>query len=194
MSRRTDTASEAALRDYGDALRRQRADRSRLVVRAAMIGTGCAALLLTTATPPTPRLLWNASASAPIGLYAVSPSGAVDVGDMVVAWPPASVGAMAATRHYVPRGVPLVKRIAAGPGDRICASGPSIAIDGRVAVSRLATDRRGRPLPWWSGCWSLRDHQYLLLMADVRDSFDGRYFGITNGSDIIGRARLLWRR
>lgn len=194
MTRRTDTASELVLRDYGDALRRRRAAHHRLAVRAGLIGMGCFALLLTTATKPTPRLLWNASASAPVGLYGVSPSGAVDVGDMVVAWPPASVGAMAATRHYLPRGVPLVKRIAAGPGDRICASGPSIVIDGRVAVSRLATDRHGPPLPWWSGCRSLRDGQYLLLMAAVPDSFDGRYFGITNGSDIIGRARLLWRR
>ena len=194
MSRRADTASEAALRDYGDALRRQRANRRRLGVRAALIGTGCAVLLLTTATPPTPRLLWNASASAPVGLYGVSPNSAVDVGNMVIAWPPASVRAMAATRHYLPRGVPLVKRIAAGPGDRICASGASISIDGRVVASRLTRDRQGRALPWWSGCRSLRDHQYLLLMAAIPDSFDGRYFGITNGFDIIGRARLLWRR
>ncbi|WP_454882615.1 S26 family signal peptidase [Sphingomonas oryzagri] len=193
MSRRTDTASEAALRDYGDALRRRRATRRRLAVRAGLIGTGCAALLFTMAKKPAPRLLWNASASAPVGLYAVSSDGAVDVGDMVIAWPPESVSAMAATRHYLPRGVPLVKRIVAGPGDRICASGPAILIDGRVVASRLATDHHGRPLPWWSGCRTLRDHQYLLLMADVPDSFDGRYFGVTNGSDIIGRARLLWR-
>jgi conjugative transfer signal peptidase TraF len=194
MSRRTDTPSEAALRDYGDALRRHRAARRRLVGRAALTGMGCAALLLTTASPPMPRLLWNASASAPIGLYRVSRDRAIDVGDMVIAWPPASVRAIAAARRYLPRGVPLVKRVAAGPGDRICAAGSSIVIDGRAVASRRAVDRHSRPLPWWSGCRTLRDHHYLLLMADVADSFDGRYFGITNGSEIIGRARLLWRR
>lgn len=194
MSRRTDTPSEAALRDYGDALRRHRAARRRLVGRAALTSMGCAALLLTMAAPPMPRLLWNASASAPIGLYRVSPGSTVGVGDMVIAWPPASVRAIAAARRYLPRGVPLVKRVAAGPGDRICAAGSSIVIDGRAVASRRAMDRHSRPLPWWSGCRTLRDHQYLLLMADVADSFDGRYFGITNGSEIIGRARLLWRR
>ena len=38
----------------------------------ALIGLGAAALATTIALPPTPWLVWNASASAPIGLYAVS--------------------------------------------------------------------------------------------------------------------------
>jgi type IV secretory pathway protease TraF len=30
-------------------------------------------------------------------------------------------------------------------------------------------------------------------MGDTQRSFDGRYFGPTPASDLIGRARLVWR-
>ncbi|PXA86243.1 S26 family signal peptidase [Nostoc sp. 3335mG] len=190
MSPRPDTA----LRDYGDALRRQRNVRRQLTKRAILIGSGCAVLLATIALPPAPRLLWNASASAPIGLYVVEPGIMAQVGDMVVARPPADAAKLAASRGYLPIGVPLVKRAAAGPGDQVCASGTSIMIDGQAVARRRSTDERGRRMPWWSGCRSLREGQYFLLMADVPASFDGRYFEITDGAEIIGPARLIWRR
>ncbi len=90
--------------------------------------------------------------------------------------------------------MPLVKRIAAGPGDVICAKRTIVSIDGRPVVVRRSYDLLGRPMPWWSGCRWLRVGQYLLLMAGVSTSFDGRYFGVTTSVDIIGRARLLWER
>jgi conjugative transfer signal peptidase TraF len=186
--------SDAALRDFGDALRQRRHARRQFANRAFLTGLGCSILLITAELPPAPRLLWNASASAPIGLYGVAPGMITQVGDMVVARPPAAARMVAASRRYLPLGVPLVKRVAAGPGDRVCASGVSISIDGQRVATRRPSDPHGRRMPWWSGCRSLRDNQYFLLMADVPDSFDGRYFGITNGSDIVGRARLLWRR
>jgi type IV secretory pathway protease TraF len=48
-------------------------------------------------------------------------------------------------------------------------------------------------MPFWLGCMRLRGEQRFLLM-DAPDSFDGRYFGVTEGSDIIGKAELLWAR
>ena len=186
--------SDTALRDYGDALRQQRDTRRRLLNRSLLVGIGCSALLVTTMVPPAPRLLWNASASAPIGLYTVQPGIMAQVGDMVVARPPDNVAVLAATRQYLPFGVPLVKRVAAGPGDRICASGAAISIDGEVVARRRPSDAQGRAMPQWSGCRSLREGQYFLLMAEAPASFDGRYFGLTSSSDIVGTARLLWRR
>lgn len=186
--------SDAAIRDYGDTLRRQRVRHRKLRVRAALIGLGCGVLLGSAILPPEPRLLWNASASAAIGLYAVTPGMMAQVGDMVVARPPAAVQMLAATRHYLPQGVPLVKRVAAGPGDQVCASGTSISIDGRLVAVRRASDGQGRLMPRWTGCRWLHDGQYFLLMADVPGSFDGRYFGVTRSGDIIGTANLLWRR
>jgi conjugative transfer signal peptidase TraF len=194
MSRRTGPRVARALDDWGTELRQRREKRRRTAFRAALVAIGCGAVTATIVVRPVPRLIWNASASAPIGLYAVSPAGRVHVGDTVIAWPPRDVRALAAARHYLPSGVPLVKRVAAGPGHRICGLAGTITVDGMVAAKRHAVDPAGRAMPWWRGCHWLGDDQYLLLMANVPTSFDGRYFGMTKGADIVGPARLLWRR
>jgi conjugative transfer signal peptidase TraF len=144
--------------------------------------------------PTTPRLIWNASASAPVGLYWMSAPDALRPGDLVIARPPRAVRALAARRRYLPLNVPLVKRIAAGPGAEICALGDRLFRDGAPLVVRRATDAAGRPMPWWSGCVTLGVGQYLLVMAGVPASFDGRYFGPSDRRDILGRATPLWTR
>jgi len=144
--------------------------------------------------PPAPRLVWNASASAPVGLWRVRPGARIRRGDMVIARTPTPVRRLAAERRYLPENVPLVKRVAGVAGDRICAAGATITINERVAARRLPADRLGRPMPHWEGCRLLGSREYFLLMADVPASFDGRYFGITLEAGIIGRAQPLWVR
>jgi len=161
--------------------------------RILFVGAGTLILLLSAALPPAPRLLWNASASAPIGLYAVMPGAFVEPGDMVVARVPKRYRLLAASRRYVPLNVPLVKRVAAYAGDEVCALDQDIFLNGRRIAKRRAVDAAGLPMPWWSGCMVLRGRQLFLLM-DSPFSFDGRYFGPTDGSDVIGKARLLWSR
>jgi len=51
----------------------------------------------------------------------------------------------------------------------------------------------GRVMPSWHGCRMLRRQQLFLLM-DSTDSFDGRYVGVSEATDLIGKAQLLWRR
>lgn len=157
----------------------------------AAIGVLCLGLFATTVRPPRPLLIWNASPSAPVGLYRVSAAGSAVKGDMVIARPPERYRRFAARRHYLPLNVPLVKRIAATPGDIICARGLKIFINGRWVADRRQRDGKGRLMPRWSGCVTLRLGFHLLLM-DSPTSFDGRYFGLTDPRDIIGKARLIW--
>lgn len=192
MSTRRTSSGDAPLFAWGDAMRAARRQR-RLRRTACGVGAGILVLTATIVSPPAPRLLWNASASAPIGLYRVSPGAPAAVGDMVAARVPLRWRRLAAERHYLPENVPLVKRVAATAGSLVCASGGVIHVDDREVARRRRADGRGRPMPWWSGCVHLSGQQRLLLM-DAPDSFDGRYFGITEGSDIVGRAVLLWRR
>lgn len=99
---------------------------------------------------------------------------------------------LAADRHYLPANVPLVKRVAAMPGDRVCARGNLIFVNGKPAAARLKTDALGRVMPWWQGCLRLGANQLLLLMTDSPASFDGRYFGASDSRHLIGRAHPLW--
>ena len=179
---------------WGNALRAARARRTRLRRRAALLGAGIVCLGLTIAMPPLPRLVWNASASAPIGLYAVSPGAALRHGDMVIAWPPAAARQLAASRHYLPSNVPLVKRVAGIAGDTICAVDRMVTVNGRPFAMRRAADAEGRDLPAWQGCIRLGPGMLFLLMAETPDSFDGRYFGPTLAQDVIGKAAPLWLR
>ena len=65
------------------------------------------------------RLLWNASASAPIGLYAVQPADDLQVSDLVVIAPPPELTTFLAARGYLPKGVPLLKRVLALTGQTV---------------------------------------------------------------------------
>lgn len=161
----------------------------------AGITTLVAALAATLLWHPSPVLVWNASASSPIGLYRLGSAAGVRAGGMVAAWPPDEARALGAARHYLPRNVPLVKHVAAAAGDRVCARGETIFVNGRRIATRLRTDPAGRPMPWWwDGCEWLRGGDLLLLSPAVPLAFDGRYFGISRGERIVGRARLVWPR
>ena len=73
----------------------------------ASLGIGASALF-----HPLPRLIWNASASVPIGLYAVHPAGALHVTELVVVQPPEALASFLDERRYLPKGVPMLKRVA----------------------------------------------------------------------------------
>ncbi len=160
-------------------------DRAPLLAAAAGI-----ALLIPHAVRPV--LVWNATPSAPIGLYRITAPLALRAGDLVIARPPAEAARLAATRGYLPRGVPLVKLIVALPGEPVCARGAIVRAPRGMVVRRVSRDRRGRSLPWWRGCGALSASSYLLLMPHVPDSFDGRYFGPVSGALILGKAHPLW--
>lgn len=160
---------------------------------AMLCGALTGALIVTIASPPQPRLLWNASASAPIGLWHVEPSAALRRSDMVAARLAQPWRKFAARRDYLPANVPLLKRIAAEPGDHICASRGMLFVNGRALGVQRHFDGAGRPMPRWLGCKQLGPRDYLLVM-DAPFSFDGRYFGPTSRRDIVGKATPLWLR
>lgn len=193
MTRRRSGVNETPLLAWGDALRAAKTRRSQLRRRIGMATVGIAVVLASVALPPAPRFVWNASSSAPIGLYAVSPNAPFKPGDMVIAWLPGGFRQLAAQRHYLPLNVPLVKRVEAVAGDEVCALGAQVFVNGRPIAVRRGADGHGRALPVWSGCIRLHGSQLFLLM-DNPASFDGRYFGATEGNEVIGKARLLWRR
>ncbi len=138
-----------------------------------------------------PVLVWNASPSVPVGLYVVAPVRALAVGELVVIRPPPALAVWLAGRRYLALGVPLLKHVAALPGQRVCRIGRAILIQGAPSGLALDGDRRGRPLPVWRGC-QLVSSPTVLVMNAAPDSLDGRYFGPLPRAGIVGRALPLW--
>ena len=137
-------------------------------------------------------VIWNASASVPLGLYWVERPTGLDIGDLVAVVPPAPLARFMVTRGYIGADVPLLKHVAGLPGQRICRSGATISVDDVVLGEALPRDRLGRDLPEWQGCRLLQDGELFLMNREVRDSLDGRYFGPLLADAVIGMARPIW--
>ena len=140
----------------------------------------------------TPKLIWNASASAPVGLYIVRTAANLGVTDLVAVDAPEPLASFLRGREYLPRGVPLMKRVAALPGQTVCRVGRNVSVDTIAVGEALARDRRGRELPAWQGCRTIAASEIFLMNWDVQDSLDGRYFGPVPKNSIVGRALPLW--
>jgi len=94
---------------------------------------------------PLPRLIWNASASVPIGLYAVRPAAALRVAELVVVRPPDALANFLDERHYLPKGAPMLKPVLALPGKPSAAPvAPSLSMGSRWATPSIATAAAAR--------------------------------------------------
>lgn len=160
------------------------------VLPATVAGALLLAAPLVLALPPV--LIWNASASVPVGLYRASGAGTLRIGDLVAVAPPADLATFLAERGYLPRGVPLLKHVAALADSVACRDGSIVAIDGRQVATARERDRSDRPLPVWSGCRSIAVDEVFLLNPDAADSFDGRYFGPLPRDTITARLTPIW--
>jgi conjugative transfer signal peptidase TraF len=140
---------------------------------------------------PGPKFIWNASASVPVGIYVLNPADRPHAGDLLAVRPPKSLAAFLDQRRYLPIGVPMLKRVAALPGQKICRFARAILIDDKHVADALDRDRFSRPLPVWQGCRTVVDGEVFLLNAP-KDSLDGRYFGPVSARAIIGRATPLY--
>jgi conjugative transfer signal peptidase TraF len=165
-------------------------------MKAARLGplvltlSGLMTIFFVATIPMQIHLIWNGSASAPIGLYWIS-SGPTRTGDLVLVRLDRALETLFFSRGYLPPQVPLLKRIAASKGDEICRNGFDIVINGRHSAMAMASDSAGRFLPVWSGCHVLNDREIFLLNENPR-SLDGRYFGVTDRALVVGRAQFLW--
>lgn len=135
------------------------------------------------------RLIWNRTASAPIGLYWVK-DGPITYDRWAVLSPKSDVSQWAETHGFVGENWPLLKAIAGLPGDKICRENEIILINGEVRAIALKHDDLQRELPVWRGCRMLPEDEIFLLNAHPK-SLDGRYFGATKRADVDGIAVLL---
>ena len=158
----------------------------------AVMALGVGAIALPQLDNRPPWLVWNASASVPIGLYAVVTIIDAHTGDLVVVKPPEPLARFLADGGYLPRGVPLLKHVAAVAGQTVCRIGRSVTVDAIEMADARERDGRGRSLPVWQGCRVIANGDVFLMNPQSADSLDGRYFGPLPAASIVGRAIVLW--
>jgi conjugative transfer signal peptidase TraF len=158
-----------------------------MVTAASVIGVAAASLM----TMPV-KLLWNASASTPIGFYDVGPPHDLKVGDLVAIMPPKPLAEFMVERGYIGPDTPLLKHIAALAGQEVCRIGRAVTVDAVHFGDAFDRDRLRRELPIWQGCRRVAEGEIFLMNPSVRDSLDGRYFGQIPANAVIGRATPLY--
>jgi conjugative transfer signal peptidase TraF len=135
-------------------------------------------------------LIWNRTESAPKGLYWRSDSPLTLNGWAVVSGKaPSSM--WISERGYLAPGWPIIKRVRAQAGDKVCRENQIITINNERVADALEADSSGVALPVWGGCLTLKAEEVFLLNDHPR-SLDGRYFGPTNVKDVRGSASLLF--
>jgi conjugative transfer signal peptidase TraF len=163
----------------------------RVTTLPAMLGAAALAVSTIGAQPAT-HCIWNVSESVPVGLYLVRPTAGLAVTQLVVVEPPEPLATFLAEGGYLPRGIPMLKRVLALHGQTVCRDQLTITVDKIEVGEARERDSRGRPLPIWQGCRVIADGEIFLMNWQSADSLDGRYFGALPTSAIIGRAEPLW--
>lgn len=138
-----------------------------------------------------PDVLVNTTPSEPLGLYVRTnlPAG---VGRLVAFRAPPTAFPYADIHLAYLHRVPLLKSVAAGPGDQVCADTDILTINGRARGVIAERDGQGRALPHWRGCRVLAPGELFALADRVPNSFDSRYFGPIAKASVIGVFRPLW--
>jgi conjugative transfer signal peptidase TraF len=165
--------------------------RTRTTLLLMMLGTAALAVPAMGLKPAT-LYIWNASDSVPAGLYQLLPIGELSVTDLVAVQAPEPLATFLADGGYLPRGVPMLKRVLALPGQTVCRNARTITVDELAMGEARDCDSRGRSLPVWRGCRVVAEDELFLMNWQSENSFDGRYFGVTPRTAVIARAQPVW--
>lgn len=159
-------------------------------IMAMVFAVGLIALALM--DRPSPKIIYNPSSSAPRGWYMVKSPAVLSRGDFALVKLPVPIARFADQRGYLPMTVPLLKRVGAVAGDRVCERRGLVHINGIPAAQSLERDGAGRSLVSWSDCRRLEIDELFLLGTSSDASFDSRYYGPVTVNSVIGVAVPVW--
>lgn len=141
----------------------------------------------------------NTSYSLPLGLYATTNDSEAELVEFCPAEPFASESA---SRSYRTRGfacpdgaVPLLKPVVARPGDLVIVSPEGIVVNGHLLPKTypIPFDAGGRPLKAWpTGLYGVHEGTVWVASTYNAGSYDSRYMGPIQTSQIRRRLRPLW--
>lgn len=132
-----------------------------------------------------PLVLWNRSASEPLGLYRRT-FGEPAPGRLIAFRVPSAAFPYADDRMAYLRRVPILKTIVGGEGDTVCTINATLTLNNRRLGPVLQRDPRGNLLPQWRGCRALRHGEWFVFSDRIPNSFDSRYYGPVAADQVIG--------
>jgi conjugative transfer signal peptidase TraF len=145
----------------------------------------------------------NTTKSIPVGLYWTSAAPVTKGAYVLICPPPGVIFQEAKRRGYIAAGFcpgnlgMMMKRILAAENDTVTVADDGVSVNGNHLALSLPrrTDNVGRALPQFRvDAYQLRKGE-ILVMSDVSStSFDGRYFGAINQSQIVAVVRpvFIW--
>ena len=157
----------------------------------ALLGGGLCLVALG-AVEKQPLLIYNPSPSAPIGWYKVTHTNSYQIGDLVAANIPDWAADFAQSRGYLPENTPVIKTIIGAPGTQFCVRDGVLIVSGFMPLNIHSFDSQGREMPVeQEGCRRLSADELLLGSVRYDRSFDSRYFGSVQRTDLIGRVVFI---
>lgn len=177
---------------------RLRSCSNRIKITAVLCAVLVPATIVLTAGAYGLRL--NLTNSVPIGIYLISDTPGASLIDFC---PPEPFGTLSRDRGYrelspfgCPDGAkPLLKPIAARPGNTVSMSTSGITVDGKQIPhsAPLRSDTAGRPISAWPlGVYQVQNGTMWVASSFNSHSFDSRYFGPVPESAVLHHLRPLW--
>lgn len=167
--------------------------------------TTIACLTIVTVTASLAGIRINTTGSYPRGIYWMT-SEPIAKGALVIFCPTdTAVFRQAKERGYIDAGFCpggtgyMIKKIMAAANDRVEMTTAGVFVNGVLVPNSKPMDKdlEGKPLsPVKADIAALDDHSVLLMSDYSPKSFDGRYFGLMDKSQIISVIRpiLIWKK
>lgn len=136
-------------------------------------------------------LIKQVTPSMPKGYYLTYRTEDIGRNDDVLFQPNEKTQQFIVGHGWLPKGVPLLKRIVGIQGDRLCIKQQQVVLNNKTIASIKDKDIKGNQLPQFQFCGVIAHNQYFVQGIANDHSFDSRYYGLISGNQIISKAIKL---
>lgn len=143
-------------------------------------------------------LVYNATASQPIGFYLKSYPNSYLHNDLVLVCPVTSVAKWSVEHHIIADGMgcqysaPLLKKIVATAGDRVTVTHKGIIVNDTLIPNTAPIARKVKQWNTFDKEFLLKSGEYIVVANQNNLSFDSRYFGVVTDKNIIAKIRPIF--
>jgi conjugative transfer signal peptidase TraF len=172
----------------------------RRITKSLLASGGVLVGMLLATAPIALGVRLNLTDSLPRGLY-IETHERIGRGSLVVECLPLSLATFAMQRGWLGKGscasgvMPILKQVAAVAGDEVEITDAYVAVNGQMLwrTRTLHLDSQGRWVPAVPrGTRMLKEGEVFLMATSIPNSWDGRYTGPAQLSDLVATVQPVW--